>query len=250
LGRRAHSSSLAALDRRRTLKKRKTIARRRRARQNRERFRKIAPHERYFFMANFASRQTSPSLLVRIRDSRDVSSWRTFVDLYGPLVYRYGRRHGLQDADAADVAQEVLAQVARSVRDFEYQPERGRFRDWLGLMTHRKLLNWREKQGRHAAGKGGDSSDMLASVADPQADGEWAVEFNRHVLHAALERVRPRFAPVAWRAFELVWLHDRPAPEAARELGLSVAAVYVAKSRALKELREEILMLAEDIAIG
>jgi RNA polymerase sigma-70 factor (ECF subfamily) len=199
-------------------------------------------------MANLASRQTPPSLLVRIRDAQDVESWRTFVDLYGPLLYRYCRRRGLQDADAADVTQEVLVQVARAMHDFTYQPERGRFRDWLGLLTHRKLLNWRAKQGREVAGTGGnDSGDALARVVAPEADNDWTAEFNQHVLRAALERIRPRFEPATWQAFELVWLENRPAPEAATTLGVPVAAVYVAKSRVLKQLREEILLLAEDV---
>jgi RNA polymerase sigma-70 factor (ECF subfamily) len=134
-------------------------------------------------MADLASRQTPPSLLIRIRDARDVESWRAFVDLYGPLIYRYGRRHGLQDADAADVTQEVLAKVARSMRDFAYQPERGRFRDWLGLLTHRTLLNWLEKQrGQISATGGNDSGDALTRVVAPDADSEWTAEFNQHVL--------------------------------------------------------------------
>jgi RNA polymerase sigma factor (sigma-70 family) len=199
-------------------------------------------------MADPASRLTSPSLLVRIRDAQDVASWRTFVDLYAPLIYRYCRRRGLQDADAADVGQEVLLQVARSIRTFEYQPERGRFRDWLGTVIHGKLVRWREKHGRDVNGAAGpDSEQFLAGVVSPEADTEWAAQFHAHVLGAALERIRPRFEPATWRAFELTWVEDRPAAEAAAAAGLQVAAVYVAKSRVLKQLRDEVLLLAEDI---
>jgi RNA polymerase sigma-70 factor (ECF subfamily) len=199
-------------------------------------------------MTDPASRLTQPSLLVRIRDAQDVASWRTFVDLYAPLIYRYCRRRGLQDADAADVGQEVLLQVARSIRTFEYQPERGRFRDWLGTVIHGKLVRWHEKRIRAVNGEGGrDSEQLLAAVVSPEADTEWAAQFHAHVLRAALERLRPRFEPATWRAFELSWLEDRPAPEAAAAAGVPVAAVYVAKSRVLKQLREEVLLLAEDV---
>lgn len=85
---------------------------------------------------------TRPSLLLRIlriRDSADAEAWRQFADLYARVICGYCRRRGLQDADAADVTQEVLAQAARSIRSFEYSPERGRFRGWLGTVTHSKI---------------------------------------------------------------------------------------------------------------
>jgi RNA polymerase sigma-70 factor (ECF subfamily) len=197
-------------------------------------------------MAELASPLTSPSLLLRIRDPADVVSWGTFVNLYAPLIYRYGRRRGLQDADAADMTQEVLARVARAIRDFSYDPERGRFRDWLGLLTHRELLTAQKKRDRQAAGNG-DPGGPLDQVEAVAADSTWADEFNDYLLQAALRRIRPDFEPQTWNAFELVWNRGRPAPEVARELGVPVATVYVAKSRVLKRLREEMLLLAEDV---
>jgi RNA polymerase sigma-70 factor (ECF subfamily) len=194
-------------------------------------------------MTDPAPSQTQPSLLVRLRDVGDAASWQTFVDLYTPLLHRYCRRRGLQDADAADVAQEVLLQVAQSIRTFEYRPERGRFRDWLAAVTHSKLVRWWAKRGPEAAG--GAEADDLAEV--PAADAEWTAEFNAHVLRAALERARPNFEPDTWRAFELQWLGNRSAAEAAAELGLPLTSMYVAKSRVLKRLREEVLLLAEDL---
>jgi len=84
-------------------------------------------------------------------------------------------------------------------------------------------------------------------VPAPTADAEWTADFNARVLQVALDRIRRNFEPATWQAFARVWLEDRPAPEAARELGLPVEGVYVAKSRVLKQLREEILTLAEDM---
>jgi RNA polymerase sigma-70 factor (ECF subfamily) len=212
---------------------------------------KIGRVHGYTFMTDSVSRQTPPSLLVRIRDARDAASWQTFVDLYAPLIYRYCRRRGLQEADAADVSQDVLLQVARSIRTFEYQPERGRFRDWLGVVTRGKVVRWRERHDRSVNGAGGrDSGDALAVAVAPEADSEWTAAFNAHVLRAALERIRPHFEPATWRAFELEWLENRPAAEVARTLDLPVTAVYVAKSRVLKRLRDEVLLLAEDVPQG
>jgi RNA polymerase sigma-70 factor (ECF subfamily) len=186
--------------------------------------------------------------LVRIRDARDTESWQAFVAIYAPLIYRYCRRKGLQDADAADVSQDVLAQVARSMRSFEYQPERGRFRDWMGTVTRHSIARFLGKRGRQAQGTGGAGADeVLHRMPTPEAENEWTSDFNAWVLHAALERIRALFEPANWRAFELVWCEHRTAADAACELNLPIAAVYVAKSRVLKRLREEILLLAEDL---
>jgi len=194
-----------------------------------------------------SSLSTRPSLLLRLRDPSDQASWATFVDAYAPLVYRYARRQGLQDADCADVTQEVMLEAARCLGSFEYQPERGRFRDWLGTLTRRKLARFFRKSSRGGSAKGGaDSDEPLAEIAE-QPDATWNDEFNAQVLNVALERIRPEFEDFTWRAFERVWRDSLPAAEAATELKLPLMTVYSAKSRILKRLREEILLLAEDI---
>src|SRR5688500_13767280 len=78
---------------------------------------------------------TRVSLLVRVRDPRDEAAWLEFVEVYGPLIYRYARRAGLQEADADDVTQEVLRTTVRTMPAFEYDPRRGRFRSWLKTLT-------------------------------------------------------------------------------------------------------------------
>jgi RNA polymerase sigma-70 factor (ECF subfamily) len=199
-------------------------------------------------MSGLASQSTSSTLVKRLQDVQDGDAWQTFVDVYGPLICRYCRRRGLQEADAADVTQEVLAQVVRSIRTFEYQPERGRFRDWLGTVARGKLVHWCEKRRPEVHGAAGeDSPDLLAGAAGPGSEAEWTADFHAGVLQAALARIRPHFEAVTWRAFERTWLDNRPAADAAGELGLPVAAVYVAKSRVLKRLRDEVLHLAEDL---
>ena len=194
-----------------------------------------------------SSLHTRPSLLVRIRDPQDAASWRQFVELYTPPVLRYCRLRGLQDADAADVTQEVMAQVARSMRSFRYAPERGRFRDWLGTITRRKVNRHLAKRNLGTSGAGGDNStDAIENPRAIEADADWSAEFNAQILHAALEKVRPSFGPATWNAFASVWLENRTAAETAAAFGTSLEAVYVAKSKVLKRLEEEVLTLAED----
>ena len=134
------------------------------------------------------------------------------------------------------------------MRTFEYQPERGRFRDWLRTVTRHELARQQGRQQPGTLGVGGETGQTELDRVEAQAsDSEWTAAFNAQVLSVALERVRPLFAAPLWQAFEGIWLEHRPAREVARELGLGVDKVYVAKSRVLRRLREEVLMLAEDV---
>jgi RNA polymerase sigma-70 factor (ECF subfamily) len=190
---------------------------------------------------------TRATLLVRLRDPSDNASWQLFVDTYGPLLYHYCRRRGLQDADAADVAQDTLAELVRAIRTFEYRPEIGRFRNWLGTLVFRKLSRFRERQQRREVVTGSSSTaDDLPQVADPAPDSAWTDEFQGQLLRVALTRIQAYFEPLTWRAFERVWVEKQSAAQVAEELTLSIGKVYQAKSRVLKRLEEEVLMLAED----
>jgi RNA polymerase sigma-70 factor (ECF subfamily) len=188
-------------------------------------------------------RATRPSLLMRLRDLQDADSWQLFVVTYEPLIRAYCRRKGLQEADAADVCQDVLAQVSQSLRTFEYQPERGRFRNWLLTVTRQKLARFLHRQNRTIRGTG---EAPLDQAVDASPDAAWTDEFNIRVLRVCLERIEAEFEPVTWQAFQRVWLDVQPAAEVARLLNLPVANVYAAKSRVLKRLRQEILLVAED----
>jgi RNA polymerase sigma-70 factor (ECF subfamily) len=186
---------------------------------------------------------TKPSLLIRLRDPLDAEAWRTFVDLYAPLVYRYGRRRALQDADAADLTQEVMGEVARGIRAFRYQPERGRFRDWLLTIARRRLIRLQVRRAGHPVARLG--SELPEPAGDDEPDPEWNEAFNAQVLRTALQRIRPHFEASSWRVFERIWLEEGSAAEVADELSMSLEAVYRAKSRVLRRLEEEVVDLAE-----
>jgi RNA polymerase sigma factor (sigma-70 family) len=194
------------------------------------------------------SRTTNPSLLLRIRDSGDSGSWHEFAEVYGPVIRGYCLRRGLQEADAADVTQEVLAQVVRSIGSFDYQPGRGTFRAWLGTVTRNRISRFFEVNGRHVRSAGGHrSAEQIATAGE---DPEWSAEFHARILEAALARIRCEFEPTTWNAFVQVWSGDQPAPLVAKSLGIKIDAVYVAKSRILRRLRDEVLALADDSHIG
>ena len=110
-------------------------------------------------------------LLIPVRDARDEQAWSQFVDLYAPVVYRYARRQGLQDADAADLTQEVLRGVARSVERQGYDPGRGSFRNWLFTLARNRVRNFltRRKPYHHGSGDS-DAQRLLEAQPAPGRD--------------------------------------------------------------------------------
>ena len=201
-------------------------------------------------MADSGSRfHTRPSLLLRLLDPQNAEAWRTFVDVYGPLVYGHAQRRGLRHEDAQDVTQRVFARVSTAIRTFDYQPDIGRFRDWLGTIARNEVNRFLKQDRGTVRGRGGEESDVAQAVA-PVADSTWTAEFNSHLLQLALKRAKVRFEPPTWRAFERVWLENASAQEVAQEMGQPIDWVYVAKSRALKQVWEEVQELAADTTIS
>jgi RNA polymerase sigma-70 factor (ECF subfamily) len=184
--------------------------------------------------------QTRASLLLRLRDSRDEAAWREFVELYAPLVYGYARRRGLQDADAADLCQDVLTAVAGSLRRLDYDATRGAFRNWLFTIVRRKLADWLEANGKRAQGSGDSAMvELLSQCPAPQGqESEWEQEWEARVFSWACEQVRCEVSYTTWHAFWCTGFQGQPGKQVAAELGLSVAAVYLARSRVLARLKE------------
>ena len=183
---------------------------------------------------------TRASLLVRLRDPQDEAAWRQFVDLYAPLVYAYARKQGLQDADAADLSQEVLRAVAGGVGRLEYDPQRGAFRNWLFTVVRRKLANWRAAQANRTRGSGDSGTHrLLEQLPAPEAtEAEWEAEWERRLFAWACEQVRRDVTASTWQAFWRTAVDGQPGKQVAGDLGLSVAAVYLARSRVLARLQE------------
>jgi RNA polymerase sigma-70 factor (ECF subfamily) len=191
---------------------------------------------------------TRASLLLRLRDPRDAVAWGEFVGLYGPLVYGYLRKQGLQDADAADLSQDVLAAVARGIGRLEYDPARGAFRNWLFTAVRRKLSNWRRARRSRGEDRTDPEAERLldACPAPEAAEAEWQAEWGRRLFGWACEQVRREVTAVTWQAFWQTAIEDRPGKQVAEHLGLTVAAVYGARRRVLARLKDLIRTARED----
>jgi RNA polymerase sigma-70 factor (ECF subfamily) len=179
---------------------------------------------------------TSPSLLERLQQSAEQADWERFVKLYTPLLFHWTRRLGLDGTDADDLVQDVFVQLVQHLRKFHYDPNK-RFRGWLWTVTVNK---WRERcRRRPIAVPAGDT--QLDRVASPDvADEVDEAEYQQYLVVRALRFMEAEFQPTTWRAFWESVSMGRRASEVAAELGITENAVYLAKSRVLRRLRQEL----------
>jgi RNA polymerase sigma-70 factor (ECF subfamily) len=191
------------------------------------------------------STATRPSLLLRIRDLQDRKAWAEFVDLYAPLVFGFGRKHGLQSADAADLTQEVLRAVAGAAARLEYDPGRGSFRGWLFTVVRNRLRNFLAARRRRRA-DGADGGCLDEHPAREDGSDLWDREYEQRLFAWAAEQVRPTCQEATWRAFWLTAVEGWSGKEAARALGISQAAVYLAKRRIMNRLKELVQQLQSE----
>jgi RNA polymerase sigma-70 factor (ECF subfamily) len=182
---------------------------------------------------------TPASLLERLRGTvrreAAAAAWSEFVELYTPLLYSWATRLGLQSADAADLVQDIFVTLVQKLPEFEYDSRKS-FRAWLRTV----LMNrWRDREKRAAVASEQKDAAALEQAAGPDQTLEVEeAEYREVLLRRALELMHREFRPATWRACWEQVVQGRPAAEVARELGLSVNAVYVARSRVLRRLRE------------
>jgi len=174
---------------------------------------------------------THVSLLQRLGRSTE-GAWEHFVQLYTPLLFYWARKAGLQEQDAADLVQDVLVVLVQKLPEFRYQPGKS-FRGWMRTV----LLNkWRNRRQNTPLPLG---SDLVPAVPDGAEILE-EEEYRHYLVNRALELMQTDFEPATWKACWETVVNERPAAEVAKELGMTVNAVYLAKGRVLSHLRNDL----------
>ncbi len=179
---------------------------------------------------------TSVSLLERLKQPEAHKAWARFVNLYTPLLFYWARRLGLQEPDAADLVQDVFALLVVKLPEFNYKRDQS-FRGWLRRVLYNK---WRKQKSRPGA-PATAGAGLLSGLAGPdQAADLDEAEFRQQVTVRALQLMQEEFQPATWKACWETAVCGRSAAEVARELGVSVNAVYLARGRVLRRLRQEL----------
>jgi RNA polymerase sigma factor (sigma-70 family) len=190
---------------------------------------------------------TRQTLLLRLADSHDRQAWDQFVEVYAPLVFQFAARRGLQHSDAADLVQEVLLRVAGAFRRKTFDRTRGSFRGWLLTIARNETSDWLAARARREQASGGTQAiEQIANVAEQDEAEAWDRDYQERLLAWASEKVKQEVQPTTWAAFQQTTLAGKSGQQVAAEIGISVAAVYLAKGRVMKRIRELLHEVGDD----
>jgi RNA polymerase sigma-70 factor (ECF subfamily) len=184
---------------------------------------------------------TRKSLLVRAQTG-DENAWKDLTDLYRPLIIGWLRYQAVPADEIDDLVQDILLAVFQHLPSFNHSGRLGAFRAWLRTIVHTRTCDFWKGRGRQAVASGDSGvAEALRQVEDPAGapDRLWDEEHDRYVLRCLLELMELEFEPSTLQAFRRVVLEGASSRDVARDLGLSVGAVYAAKSRVLRRLRQE-----------
>lgn len=178
---------------------------------------------------------TPATLLHRLCDQPVSADWERFVRLFTPLLRRWAVRFGVSDGSVEDLLQELFVVLIQKLPEFRYDPSRS-FRAWLWTVFRRSALAWQKRQRRT-----GPALEVLDELASPDSIAEATeTEYRRYLLSRIMQIVQTDFPETTWQIFQQVVIAGRPGVEVAREFGVTVNAVYLARSRVLARLREEL----------
>jgi len=198
---------------------------------------------------------TRRSLLSRLKDWDDQESWKDFFDTYWKLVYGVAIKSGLSDPEAQDVVQETVLSVAKKMHHFKYDPATGSFKNWLLLITRRRISDHLRKEYRrppkHESPQEPSSQtgtiEQLADPAEVKIDQMWDEAWQKNLLDVAIRKVKAEIDPRQFQIFDSYVLKEWPVKEVKKMLGVSATQVYLAKHRISALIKKELKKLETEM---
>ncbi len=186
--------------------------------------------------------ETRHSLLLRLRDREDAAAWEEFLAIYEPVIHHLARRRGLQHSDALDITQEVLLALHGYVEAWDADPSKGTLRGWLFRVTRNLAVDAVKQAARREKSVSPGDTGNPPEPAEPVEDLDtcFGLEFRREAFRWAAREIRPEYQDTTWQAFWRTAVDGQAIPQVARELGLSVGALYAARCRVLNRLRNKV----------
>ena len=193
--------------------------------------------------------RTRNSLILQLQNQSDSDAWYQFIEIYRPIIYRMACKRGLQDADAQDLAQQVLLSVSQSIGKWEKNKDESiRFRHWLRKVARNAILKVLTRKAKDcAAGGTGINNALEAQPQDEeQAYRELEAEHKREVFFQATNILKNELSNEAWQIFQLAVVEGMSPESVAAQVNKSVVAVYAARARAIKRVRNIVRNLESD----
>jgi RNA polymerase sigma factor (sigma-70 family) len=191
---------------------------------------------------------TRESLLSRLKDWEDDQSWREFFGIYRKLLFSFAIKAGLSEQESEEVVQETIIAVAKTIKEFEYDPKRCSFKSWLRHLAQKRIADAFRRRARHPQAKapartGTATTAAIERLPDPNAanlDALWEEEWRKELLEAAVARVKAEVSGQQYQMFDFHVLKKMPVKKVASALGVSAAQIYLAKHRISRLIKKEV----------
>ncbi|MCU0713695.1 MAG: sigma-70 family RNA polymerase sigma factor [Pirellula sp.] len=188
--------------------------------------------------------ETNEMLIARVKDLGDADSWLEFVGIYQPTILKMARRRGLQDADARDVAQQILISVSHSISSWSPNLDGPPFRAWLVTITRNAITNALSRKPIDSAWGGSSVVSQMNSLPEPSSLEETRAELSRETRNQtilwAANQIRNEFSHSVWQAFWMTAIEGKPISEVAKALNCSAGSIYVSRYRVIARLKEKV----------
>ena len=188
---------------------------------------------------------TRTTLILRLKNWQDQSSWQEFFDTYWKLIYGVAIKGGLTKTEAQDVVQETMLSVAKHMPNFEYDRKIGSFKAWLLNMTRWRMIDQLRKRG-NSAGNGIGNKLLVQSNTDFEA--LWDAEWEKNLFDAAITKVKRRLDPQKYQIFDFYVNKEWAPDKVAKTFGISINQVYLAKHRVIELIKEEVKRLEAEMS--
>lgn len=198
---------------------------------------------------------TRESLLSRLKDWEDDESWREFFGIYKKLLFSFAIKAGLSEQESEEVVQETIISVAKTIKDFQYDPERCSFKSWLRHLAQKRIADSfrrraRQPQMKETAHVGTVRTAAIERVPDPAAanlDALWEEEWQKELLEAAIARVKAEVSSEQYQMFDFYVLKKMPVSKVASALGTNAGQIYLAKHRISRLIKKEVSRLEKQM---
>ncbi len=194
---------------------------------------------------------TRESLLGRLKDWRDEESWREFFSIYRKLIFSMAVKAGLSEQELEEVVQETVISIAKTIKDFDYDPERASFKTWLRHLAQKRIADCFRKRSRDQLMRDAEETGktpVIERVPDANAanlDAVWEEEWQKELLEAALARIKTQVSAEQYQIFDFYVLKKMPMEKVAAALGTNAGQIYLAKHRITRLLKKEIAKLED-----
>jgi RNA polymerase sigma factor (sigma-70 family) len=188
---------------------------------------------------------TRTTLIHRLKNWQDQSSWQDFFDTYWKLIYGVAIKGGLTKTEAQDVVQETMLSVAKHMPNFKYDRKIGSFKAWLLNMTRWRMIDQLRKRGKSVSS---DMEKKLADQSNPDFETLWDAEWEKNLFDAAIAKVKRRLDPQKYQIFDFYVNKEWTPDKVAKTFGISVNQVYLAKHRIVELIKEEVKRLETEMS--